>query len=536
MFHSAGLFGNLKSKQVFWGTALALPALYISLGMLPLIGDESIRALVSLEMMLSGDYITPTMDGELYFNKPPLFNWVLIGFFRLFNRSDEFIVRLPTTLFLLIYCYTIYWWTKRELGRQLGILAALLFITCGRILFWDSFLGLIDIAYSWLVFLNFMLIWHFIQKRNFTLLFIISYALIAITFLLKGLPSLVFQAITLLTVFIMNKETRRLFSWQHITGILLLVFITGTYYLLYHLKNPDQLERILIRLFTESSQKSAIGAGIRRTMLHLFTFPFELIYHFVPWTLLVIFVFHKKIFSKALTKPFIRFCLFVFLTNMVVYWLSPITYPRYLLMLFPLIFIVFLYIAKMHAISGTPHYRFMKALLYWFMVSLVLASGLLPVLFASHIPVEKVYLKSLLVLAAGGLVLFFFHRTRSSGLLYSLGLALLISRVSFNLFLVPYRQSISWMDLCRKDAIEIAKYTKGQEMYLLTDTITIPNVYYLTRERNEILRYKTSPVVGPYFIVKDTSLFGSAFKKEFSMRVPYYTRSYFAGKFKHVQP
>ncbi len=40
---------------------LLIPALLINLGMLPLIGDEAIRAVVALEMMASGDYITPTL-------------------------------------------------------------------------------------------------------------------------------------------------------------------------------------------------------------------------------------------------------------------------------------------------------------------------------------------------------------------------------------------------------------------------------------------------------------------------------------------
>jgi hypothetical protein len=178
----------------------------------------------------------------------------------------------------------------------------------------------------------------------------------------------------------------------------------------------------------------------------------------------------------------------------------------------------------------------MKGLLYGLMVSLVLVKALLPVLFANQIPVDKLYLKSLLLLAAGILVLGIFHTSKSPGLLFSLSLVLLISRISFNLFLVPYRDGESWLSECRRDAIELAQYTRDKEMYLMTDTVTIPNIYYLTRERKEILRYKDDPVEGPYFIVKDTSLYGSEFKREFSMRVPYYRRSFYAGKFHKPNP
>ncbi|MEO1712743.1 MAG: hypothetical protein AAFU60_05350, partial [Bacteroidota bacterium] len=54
-----------------------LPALCVHLGILTYIDDEAIRALVALEMNLSQDYITPTLSGDLYFNKPPLYNWFL---------------------------------------------------------------------------------------------------------------------------------------------------------------------------------------------------------------------------------------------------------------------------------------------------------------------------------------------------------------------------------------------------------------------------------------------------------------------------
>jgi 4-amino-4-deoxy-L-arabinose transferase-like glycosyltransferase len=532
MMNKSQLFGNLNSTRVFWIIGFTIPALYINLGLLPLIGDEAIRAVVALEMKLSGNYITPTLNGELYFNKPPLFNWILIGFFNIFNRTDEWMVRFPTTLFLILYCFTIYWWVKKQLGRQLGILAALMFLTCGRILFWDSFLGLIDIAYSWLIFLNFMLMWHFFQKQEFTRLFLVSYMLTAISFLLKGVPSLAFQGITLVILLSYTKNFRRLFSWQHLTGIFLFLVITGAYYIAYYRKNPDHIGTLLLRLVTESAQKSALGSGIEKTFRHVFAFPFEVLFHFVPWTLMIILAFSRKIFVKALSNGFIRYCTLVFLANIILYWLSPVTYPRYLLMLVPLAFIVFLYLARIHARLGTPHDAILRKVLLMIMFPLVLANALLPVVFAGRIAVDNLYVKSLLLFAAGILVLYFLYfAPNRSNVLLSLGVILLISRISFDLFLVPYRQSKSWLDLCRKDALELARETKGEELYLYADTLTIPNVYYITRERNEILRHGDIPLAGSWFIVKDTLGCLAPFKKELTMRVPYYTKYFYAGKF-----
>ena len=64
---------------------LLLPALLINLGLMSFIDDEGIRSLVALEMRLSGNYMAPTMNGEWYYNKPPLFKWIRLGYYQVFG-------------------------------------------------------------------------------------------------------------------------------------------------------------------------------------------------------------------------------------------------------------------------------------------------------------------------------------------------------------------------------------------------------------------------------------------------------------------
>ncbi len=60
--------------------------------------DEGRYAEIAREMVLSGDYVTPRDDFELYFEKPPLVYWAEAASIEIFG-VNEFAVRLPAALF-----------------------------------------------------------------------------------------------------------------------------------------------------------------------------------------------------------------------------------------------------------------------------------------------------------------------------------------------------------------------------------------------------------------------------------------------------
>ena len=286
---------NLKKSWPHWIAVLLLfPALLINLGLLAFIDDEGIRSLVALEMDLSGNLITPTLHGSYYYKKPPLYNWILLSWYQTSGSITEFYARIPTIFALLGYAASLFFILKPKYGTKFAFLNAMFLVTCGRILFWDSMLALIDMTFSWVTFLLFMVIYHYFEKEKFWHLFLISYLLTAVGFLLKGLPAIVFQGTTLLFYFAYRRRFLKLFSIQHILSGLLCVGIIASYYLVYHQYNS--LENVFTTLFTESSKRTAAHFGLWKTVQHLVAFPFEMIYHFLPWTIFVILFFKKKCF------------------------------------------------------------------------------------------------------------------------------------------------------------------------------------------------------------------------------------------------
>lgn len=469
--------------------------------MQPIIDDEGIRAVVAFEMDYNQDYITPTLGEKLYFKKPPVYNWILIAFKRISNDFSEFTLRLPTILFLLLFTFTIFYVLRKKYNATFAFLVSFMFLTSARILFYESLLGLIDMSYSWLIFINFILIYYYFRREKYFQLFVFSYALIAITFLMKGLTSVAFQGMTLVPFFIIEKRFKKLLSWQHFLGIFAFIAISGSYYLAYYFKNPEAIEQLLRTIIFESSDKSAIGAGTNKLVKHILTFPFEIIYHFAPWTLFLVFLFRKGAIKTVRKNPFLRFCSITFVANIIVYWMSPITYPRYLMPLIPLLFIILTFFLLKERKERTLMYRIIETS---FLISIplaIIASLSAPFLHLFD-AIQHLWFKSIAI-ALMIIVLFYFFIKLPQKRIELLILFILVLRLGYNFLVIPKRgDESSWHGQCKLDAIEVGKLTKGEPLYLHM-RINYKSYYYLEREREAPISYLKNPPKKGFHLIYD---------------------------------
>ena len=478
---------------------LLLPAFLINLGLLPFIDDESIRALVAQEMDWSGNFVTPTLHGYYYYNKPPLWNWLLWCSFQLFGGAGEWSARLPTVLCLLAYGATIYAYSVRHFSRRQSFLNALLFLTCGRILLWDSMLALIDICFSWCMFVLFMEVYHRFRRQQWWQLFLITYTLTAIGFMLKGLPAVAFQGITLLTWFAYQRRFWRLFSLPHIAGGLLFLVLVGSYYLAYHQYNS--LYEVFPTLLSESSKRTVVQYGIGETILHIVQFPFEMIYHFLPWSLLVIYFFRGGVLQKIRQNDFIVYCLLLFLANIVLYWTSPEVYPRYLLMHAPLIFTVYLYLHQWHRQERSWQYLTLRILFFVVMVAVTLGA-LYPAFAELPTAVPQPAVKALLLFVPLlGLCYAYWQRQSPKWLLFAA--AFLLFRIGFNWFVLPDRNSDDVVTMVREMSTEVGERLRAKPAYVYAYTLMEPtNSFYLENAYDGIIPRKLADYrTDEYYIV-----------------------------------
>ncbi|HEU4951591.1 MAG TPA: glycosyltransferase family 39 protein, partial [Holophagaceae bacterium] len=107
--------------------------LWLVLGLLPLFlrplwePDEARYAEIPREMLAAHDWLTPRLNGVLYFEKPPLQYWMTAGSFKLFGLQD-WAARLPLAVAtgISLWCA---WRLAKRLGSRSPIWAAVMAAT-----------------------------------------------------------------------------------------------------------------------------------------------------------------------------------------------------------------------------------------------------------------------------------------------------------------------------------------------------------------------------------------------------------------------
>lgn len=504
---------NEHPKAIYLAIILLLfPAIYINLGLMPLIADEGIRGLVALEMIQSGDFLTPRLGGVFYQNKPPLYNWLIAGVFQLTGEANEFSLRLTMTIFLLGFMVAIYFMTRKEVGNKVAAIAALSFFTCARVLTYDSLYGLIDICFSGFTFVIFILIYRFGKDEKYTHLFVSVYLLTAVTFLLKGLPAIAFIGISLLSYLLYQRKWKWLFSWQHIAAGLSCVGIISIYYILYFQRNPDRtFDDVFMTLLSESSKRTAVEQSSSNTLSHLLLFPIEYIYSFLPWTILVIYLFKKEARKILRQNQFLMVLVVLFLANILLYWFSPKTHPRYLFMFVPLSSVVLIYLhEQMKQIQSKWAATIENVFLILFSV-ITLATLSIPFLKATK-SFDNVYLFSGL-LFLGLVITTWLYWKLSAQRLILIALFLIIVRIGFNVFVLPSRYAKSEVATRVVEAKKLGQMTKEKDLFVYSEPIrryyhgeqvlNARTLFYITTERGRPLEHSDHPTSGDWFIIEE---------------------------------
>jgi len=208
------------AKRVWKLTFLAIAFFYLfGLGRLPLVGpDEPRYAEVAREMFARHDWITPTLGGHPWFEKPALLYWLMIAGYRALG-VNEYAARLGPAICGLLTAAFVYWLgksveradttTETKSAKHLGEWSALVYLSSlGAIAF--SRAASFDIVLTMTVTgaLCCFFVWQIAtandQKRPWLL--VAFYFLVGLSLLAKGLVGIVLPAGIIAAYFGMRRE------------------------------------------------------------------------------------------------------------------------------------------------------------------------------------------------------------------------------------------------------------------------------------------------------------------------------------------
>ncbi len=235
----------LLAFAVLWGVVWFMGAQSRSL----LEPDEGRYAEVPREMVASGNWVTPRVDGVKFFDKPPLQYWATAIAYKTIGISN-FSARLWPLLLGLASILAVGWAGLRMAGRRTGLAAALVL---GSSFLWamGSHINTLDLGVS-AIFA--MALASFIVAQLPTTdpgrrrsLMWLTWALIAAAVLSKGLIGIVFPAGTLFFYLLVKRDWGRLRQVEMLWGGLLCLAILLPWFIAVSAANPEFFHYFFIR-------------------------------------------------------------------------------------------------------------------------------------------------------------------------------------------------------------------------------------------------------------------------------------------------
>jgi 4-amino-4-deoxy-L-arabinose transferase-like glycosyltransferase len=232
--------------QASWRRDMALLAVIFGallawrLGSAPLINpDEGRYAEIPREMIASGDWVTPRLDGVPYFEKPPLGYWIVAACEGVLGPS-EWSVRLSPALFALLGILATYGAARRIYGRDAGFWAA---IVLGTSLLYLGLGHLVSLDMPLSVLMSATLFCFILGVRENPgpgrrWLFLGLYAAAALATLTKGLEGFLVTGAVMFLWLLVFGQWGRLLPMHLAKGILLFLAIAAPWFVLVAQRNP----------------------------------------------------------------------------------------------------------------------------------------------------------------------------------------------------------------------------------------------------------------------------------------------------------
>ena len=297
--------------------------------------DEGRYAEIPREMVASGDWITPRLNGLKYFEKPVLQYWITaVSYLAL--GEQEFVARLWPALSGFLTLVLVYYMGRRVAGVRAGVVAAAALATTFQFFVFSQLLTL-DMGLSFFLTLA---LHGFLasqdlriterQQRNGA---IVMWVAMALAVLSKGLVGVLLPALVLVAYIAIERDWKLLGRLHWGFGVPVFLTIALPWFIWVQLRNPEFFQFFFIR---EHFGRYALNEHRRHGAWYYFLA--MLLIGSLPWSLMYIKAMFKSWYVRVPTQFAINPIRLLILWVIVItafYSVSQSKLPGYILPVYP---------------------------------------------------------------------------------------------------------------------------------------------------------------------------------------------------------
>jgi 4-amino-4-deoxy-L-arabinose transferase-like glycosyltransferase len=199
---------------------------------------------VAREMILQGDWVTPTLNGSPYLNKPPLLYWLIAASFNLFG-FHEFSARLPIALAGWVGVVVAWLWS-RHLWGAIASRATVVLLSTGVGWFIFAHQILIDELLGTLLLGMMYCLWRLTLQPKAHSFFVMAYLLLGLAILAKGILALAFWAAGCGAIALTYRRWQTLRMFRPLLGMGIVAAVVIPWCIAIERENPGFLQYFLL--------------------------------------------------------------------------------------------------------------------------------------------------------------------------------------------------------------------------------------------------------------------------------------------------
>lgn len=281
--------------------------------------DEGRYVGVAWEMLRSGDWLTPTLNGLPFFHKPPLFYWVTASSLSLFG-ANEIAARAAPLLGAWLGAMSLYAFVCRWCSVRTARMAVLVLLVQPLFLIGGQFANL-DMLVAGCITATILLAAHAMLLKEHDLPYrwplAGAYAMAGMGVLAKGLIGGALPAMTILVWLLATKRWRMLRPLIWFPGLLLFVLVTAPWFAVMQWKFADFLNYF----FVVQHFQRFTGGGFNNVLPWWF-YPAILLFFHLLWLPWIYRMFTPKYLAMSRPDP-VRALMWIWFLVIVVFFSIP---------------------------------------------------------------------------------------------------------------------------------------------------------------------------------------------------------------------